>query len=142
MKHHKSIIVIAFAIGLFGCPGDKEFEAPPSQIEPVLPPQNAGVQSTSWEADIDVSRLPKVIERVFKQLDINLKQQDKKQGRYIFTGLSPSGFEVTVEAISIVKDLSFIRVSVGGRQEDIIITKLLQQNISNTLDMAIRKQNQ
>ena len=141
MKHYKSITMIIFAIGLLGCSGDKEFEVPPSQTEPVLPPQNAGIQSTSWEADIDISRLPKIISRVFKQLDINLKQQDKKSGRYIFTGLSPSGFEVVVEAISIVKDLSFIRVSVSGRQEDIIITKLLQQNISNTLDMAIRKQN-
>jgi hypothetical protein len=141
MKHYKSIIMIVAAIGLLGCSGDKELEVPPLQTEPVLPPQNARIQSTSWEADIDISRLPKVIERVFKQLDINLKQQDKKSGRYIFTGLSPSGFEVTVEAISIIKDLSFIRVSVSGRKEDIIITKLLQQNISNTLDMAIRKQN-
>ncbi len=133
--------MIVLTIGLLGCSGNKEVEVPPQQTGPVLPPQNAGIQSTSWEADIDISRLPKIITRVFKQLDINLKQQDKKSGRYIFTGLSPSGFEVTVEAISIIKDLSFIRVSVSGRQEDIIITKLLQQNISNTLDMAIRKQN-
>jgi len=141
MKYFKLLIMIVVTIGLFGCSGHKKVEVPPPQAEPVLPPQNAGIQSTSWEADIDISRLPKIITRVFKQLDINLKQQDKKQGRYIFKGLSPSGFEVTVEAISIIKGLSFIRVSVSGRQEDIIITKLLQQNISNALDTAIRKQN-
>jgi len=57
------------------------------------------------------------------------------------SGRSSSGFEVTVEAISVIKDISFIRVSVGGRQEDIIIRKLLLHKVADALRSAVRNQN-
>jgi len=141
MKYYMSLIIILLTVGLFGCSNNKEVEVPPLQTEPVLPPQNFGIQSTSWEADIDVSRLPQIITSVFKRLNIVPKQQDKKLGRHILTGVSPSGFDVTVEAISIIKDLSFIRVSVSGRQEDIIIRKLLLQKVSDAIHTAVRNKN-
>ena len=141
MKHHPILIITVLSMSLFGCSGDKKVEVPPLQTEPVLPPQNFEIQSTSWEADIDVDRAPQIIKSVYKKLDITLKQQEKKLGRHIIIGVSPSGFEVTVEAISVIKDISFIRVSVGGRQEDIIIRKLLLHKVADALRSAVRNQN-
>lgn len=138
MKCCAILIITILSMSLFGCSGDKKVEVPPLQTEPVLPPQNFGIQSTSWEANIDVSRTPQIIKSIYKKLDITLKQQDEKLGRYIITGVSPSGFEVTVEAISIIKDISFIRASVGGRQEDIIIRKLLLHKVADAISTAVR----
>ena len=137
MKHHPILIITILSMSLYGCSGDKQVEVPPLQTEPVLPPQNFEIQSTSWEADIDIDRLPQIIKNVYKKLDIVLKQHVKKLGRHIITGVSPSGFEVTVEAISIIKNTSFIRVSVGGRQEDIIIRKLLLQKVSDAIRTTV-----
>ena len=141
MKYSQLLTILFLTVSLIGCQQDKQAEIRELQTEPVLPPQDFRTQSSGWEADIDVSRLPQIITSVFKKLDIVLKQQDKKTGRYIFTGISPSGFYVTVEAISIIKNTSYIRVGVSGRQEDIIITKLLIQNVSNSLRTALRNQN-
>jgi hypothetical protein len=141
MKYRTMLVITVLSIGVLGCSGDKKVEDFPPQTEPVLPPQNLETQSTSWEADIDVSRLPRIITSVYKKLDITLKQQDRKTGRYVFTGISPSGFHVTVEAVSIIKNLSLIRVSVSRRQEDIIIAKLLLQNVSDALRKGIGSRN-
>jgi hypothetical protein len=137
MKSHMIFVITVLSMCLSGCSGDQNVEVPPLQTEPVLPPQNFDIESTSWEADIDIDRLPGAIKNVYKKLDIVLKQHDKKLGRHIITGVSPSGFEVTVEAISITKNTSFIRVSVGGRQEDIIIRKLLLQKVSNAIRTTV-----
>jgi hypothetical protein len=141
MKYRPILIITVLSMSLFGCSGDKKVEVPQVQTEPVLPPQDFRIQSTSWEANIDVDRMPQIIKSVYKKLDIVLKQQDEKLGRYIITGVSPAGFEVSVESISIIKDISFIRVSVGGRQEDIIIRKLLLNKIADAIRSAVRNQN-
>jgi hypothetical protein len=109
------------------------------QKEPI-PRQNHRTLSSNWETKTDISRLPGIITSISQELGIELEQQEIKAGRYTYTGASPSGIDIKIEAISLVKDRSVLIVSVTGEQEELSVMNPLMQIISNSLRKAVRDQ--
>lgn len=90
------------------------------------------------EVHTHLIQLPDIIKAVFEELDITLEQEDRQPGRYIFTGKSPAGIEVTIEAVSITKGNSLLRISTEGEDDD---TEPLLKAIDKALNNAFNKKN-
>lgn len=141
MKYIKTFCILILATGLSGCQGAKQVEGTAELKKPMQTRQNLRTLSSNWEAKTDISLLPGIISSVSKELGINLEQKDIKTGRYTYTGVSPSGIDVKIEAIALVKDRSVLIVSVTGKRDEFSIMKPLLQIISNSLRTAVRNQN-
>lgn len=141
MKYSKIFCIFILAFGLSGCQGDKQVKDAMEQKEPAPTRQHSRTMSSNWEVQTDISRLPEIISSISQKLGINLEQQDTKAGRYTYTGVSPSGIDVKIEAISLVKDRSVLVISVTGKREEFSVMKPLLQIISSSLRRAIRNQN-
>jgi hypothetical protein len=135
MKYCK-LCIFVLAIGLSGC----DRQAKDSQ-EPIRT-QKSEISHAERRIIIEIHthliQLPEIIKTVFKELDITLERQDRQLGRYIFTGKSPAGAIVTIEAVSITKGNSLLKITAGG--EDIITEPLLKK-IDKALEKAINEKN-
>jgi len=141
MKRSKIICILILAVSLSGCQGDKQVDEAMKQKEPARPRQNPRSFSSNWEADTDISGLPGIISSISKELGIYLELQDIKVGQYTYTGVSPSGIDVKIEAIALVKDRSVLIVTVTGKREETAIMKPLLQIISNAIRTAVKNEN-
>ena len=90
------------------------------------------------EAHTHLIQLPDIIKEAFEDLDITLEQEDRQPGQYIFTGKSSEGINVTIEAVSITKGNSLLRISAEGQE---VIAKTLLKEIDKVLNRAFNKKN-
>ena len=141
MKYIKTLCILILAAGLSGCQGAKQVEEPTELKKSMQTRQKPHTLSSNWETKTDISLLPGIISSVSKELGINLEQKDIKTGRYAYTGVSPSGIDVKIEAIALVKGRSVLIVSVMGKRDEFSIMKPLLEIISNSLRKAVRDQN-
>lgn len=142
MRYAKILCTFILAFSLLGCHSDKKVDAPSPQAKQESTRQRRPSMKSSFEARFDISLLPEVIKSASQKLGLALEQADMKPGRYIYTGKTPAGIDVNIEAIALVKDRSLIILTVTGERGDNAILNPLRQAILNALRTAARNREQ
>ena len=135
MKYQK-LCILVLAVSLSGCNCQtknfhESIRTPESEV-------NHTEKRIITEVHVHLIQSPEIIKTVFKELDITPEQEYREAGRYIFTGQSKKGAGVTIEAESMTKGSTLLKISADG---DDIITEPLLKAIDKTIEKVINEKN-